>query len=168
MDVAELYDLYVDKVYKFFYIKCLDREQAEDLTSDTFTRYLQGKHHEVTDSKKYLYGIMRIVWTEFLKDKYRLRIAEVEDIEDFALYSEALIDEFEQQPTAAHRLEPFVARLPEKQRLVLTMRVYRELSVHETAQELGKDSNYVKTTYHRAITNLRKIVGTPYDEEVAL
>jgi RNA polymerase sigma factor (sigma-70 family) len=47
--------------------------------------------------------------------------------------------------------------LPEKQRIVISLRLIEKLSLKEIAQELGKNMNYVKTTQKRAIKNLKEI-----------
>ena len=72
MDLPKFYDEHVDKVYKFFYIKSLDKHIAEDLTHDTFVAFMdkQDKFSAVS-AKQYLYGIMRNTWINFLKMKYQ-------------------------------------------------------------------------------------------------
>lgn len=166
--MSEFYDKHVDKVYKFFYIKSLDRSTAEDLTSETFVAFV-SKNNAITisDKTKYLYGIMRTVWIEFLKRKYKENVADIEGIEDFEDYSVNIIDSFEESESPTNRLQPYVDMLPVKQRRVLTMRVLENKSVQETAEELGKDKNYVKTTYKRALQSLRTMLQEPYLQQEA-
>ncbi len=165
MDLEAVYDTYVDTVYKFFYIKCLNRHIAEDLTADTFTAYIrQAQGTQIQDQKKYLYGIMRIVWTTFLRDKYQEKVSKIENIEDFATYAHETIEEFEQTEEPVTRLMPYVQNLPERQRTVVMLRVFQNMSVKDTAYALGKDANYVKTTYARALRRLRSILDNPITE----
>lgn len=167
MNIESFYDEHVEKVYKFFYVKCLDRHLAEDLTSETFVTFVnQQAKTTIQDHKKYLYGIMRTVWIEFLKRKYRANIVEVENVENFEDYSANIIDDFEASEGPVDRLMPFVNRLPNKQKQVLMMRIYEGRTVSETAEVLGKDANYVKTTYQRALQKLRSALAAPYREEV--
>jgi RNA polymerase sigma-70 factor (ECF subfamily) len=159
------YDEYVGKVYKFFYIKCLNKATAEDLTSETFISFIeQSKAQAINDHKKYLYGIMRNTWLQFLRDKYRQALTDVENIEDFASYVEGNIEQFDEARESGNRLLPYIENLPKKQRDVLVKRLIEEKSISEVAEELGKDKNYVKTTYHRALTTLRAKLTTPYME----
>jgi RNA polymerase sigma-70 factor (ECF subfamily) len=170
VDLESFYDEHIDKVYKFFYIKCLNRDVAEDLTSETFTLFMkQAEKVDVQDATKYLYGIMRNVWLGFLKEKYAASLQHIEDIADFETHAQETVSEFEAEEPRENRLLPFINKLPERQRKVLVMRSLQGKSVQETATELGKDKNYVKTTYHRALKSLRVILDTPYieNEEVA-
>ncbi|HRJ90709.1 MAG TPA: RNA polymerase sigma factor [Candidatus Saccharibacteria bacterium] len=165
MKLEQFYDEHVDKVYKFFYIKCLDRSTAEDLTSETFTLFIeQLEHQTITDNKKYLYGIMRNTWLQFLRKKYQQALVDIENIEDFAGVVEHEIADFDEARDVGNRLLPYIERLPEKQRLVITKRLLEEKSVADIATELGKDKNYVKTTYKRGLTSLRAILTVPYME----
>lgn len=159
------YDEHVDKVYKFFYIKCLDRTTAEDLTSDTFMAFIeQASLHHVTDEKKYLYGIMRNTWLHFLRDKYQQALTDVENIEDFASHVDDSVASYDVADSVQNRLYPYIERLPARQREVLILRIIDNKSVKEIALELGKDRNYVKTTYRRAIVSLRGMLSHPYME----
>lgn len=166
MDLEQFYDEYVDKVYKFFYIKSLNKHVAEDLTSETFVSFLkQVNNKQVDDNKKYLYGIMRNVWVEFLKNKYKTQLSSFEQIENFEEYATEAMQTFDETEEPMDRLQPFVQLLPSKQRDVLVMRAYQNLNIKQTAEALGKDSNYVKKTYSRALKSLRAIIEKPYMNE---
>lgn len=163
MDLPQFYDEYVDKVYKFFYIKNLNKQIAEDLTSQTFTLFVeQAQNQEIADYKKYLYGIMRNIWLQFLREKYKESLEYVESIDDFETYSKMDIYDFESSEIPENRMRLFVDKLPKKQNQVLTMRIYENMSTGEVAKQLGKDKNYVKTTYQRALKSLREMLETPY------
>jgi RNA polymerase sigma-70 factor (ECF subfamily) len=163
MDLPQFYDEYVDKVYKFFYIKNLNKQIAEDLTSQTFTLFVeQLSNQDIQDYKKYLYGIMRNIWLQFLREKYRESLEYVESIDDFETYSEMDIYDFDSSENPENRMRPFVEKLPKKQQQVLKMRIYENMSTGEVAKQLGRDKNYVKTTYQRALKSLREMLETPY------
>lgn len=165
MELEPFYDEHVEKVYKFFYIKSLDKHIAQDLTSETFTVFIeQVESHDVHDYKKYLYGIMRNTWLQFLRQKYQQALVDIEHIEDFAGVVDAHISEFDDAADVGNRLLPYIDKLPEKQRMVITKRLLHEMSISEIAAELGKDKNYVKTTYKRGIKSLRAVLSVPYLE----
>ncbi len=160
MEIEELYDGYVDKVYKFFYIKCLDRDIAEDLTSATFVSYIEhteGEASIINDHVKYLYGIMRNTWLTYLRNKYRKQEFAIETMDDFEDYVAQEIEKFEDVPVK-ERAARVIALLPDKQREVVSMRLLEELSIKEIAAYFGKDTNYVKTTYKRGFRRLKKLI----------
>ena len=165
MELESFYDEYADKVYKFFYIKSLDKMTAEDLTSQTFLAFMEKVESvEVDNYKTYLYGIMRLKWVTFLKDKYSSSIADIENIEDFSDYTETVVDSYEKSKGIHERLVKYVNKLPEKQRQVITMRLINNMSVKEVAEQLGRDKNYVKTTHQRGLKRLRELLTDPYLE----
>lgn len=165
MNLETFYDEHVGKVYKFFYIKSLNKATAEDLTSDTFISFMeQAQARDISDHKKYLYGIMRNTWLQFLRSKYQQALTDVENIEDFASHVDDNIERFDEAQEAGNRLVPYIEQLPSKQREVLIKHLVEEKSISEVAAELGKDKNYVKTTYHRALTTLRARLTNPYME----
>lgn len=165
LNLESFYDEHVDKVYKYFYIKSLNKAIAEDLTSDTFVSFMeQSKAHEINDHIKYLYGIMRNTWMQFLRSKYEQALTDVENIEDFAVHVENNITNFDEAKNVSNRLLPYIEKLPSKQREVLIKRLVEEKSISAVAIELCKEKNYVKTTYHRALTTLRARLANPYME----
>ncbi|HEX8227615.1 MAG TPA: sigma-70 family RNA polymerase sigma factor [Candidatus Saccharimonadales bacterium] len=160
MSIEETYDLYVDKVFKFFYIKSFDRQLAEDLTSQTFMVLVERSddpEYVIQNDKKFIYGVMRTVWLMYLRQKYQRNEQTIDDIEDFEAYVDEGLDEFEGM-TVKQRAAQYIDRLPDKQRQVLTMRLLEGLSIKDICQETGKDSNYIKTTYKRGVKSLQALI----------
>jgi RNA polymerase sigma-70 factor (ECF subfamily) len=56
-----------------------------------------------------------------------------------------------------------VSRLPNKQRMIVELRVYQELSFRDIAQALDTTANAAKVGFHHAIKNLRRILVVPAD-----
>lgn len=57
-------------------------------------------------------------------------------------------------------LWPHVATLPPRQRAVVVLRYYEQLSEREIADALGCSTGNVKSTAHRALNTLRAAIGT--------
>lgn len=162
MNLEVFYDEHIDKVYRFFYFKSLHVHTAEDLTSQTFLAFVeQSSIRTIDEPTKYLYGVMRNMWLGFLRAKYDSALADLEGIDDFEEYVSTVNDQ-ELSEDLPQRLRKYIEQLPEKQRMVLVMRVMDDMSVKDIAKELGRDRNYVKTTYKRAIATLRSIINEPY------
>jgi RNA polymerase sigma-70 factor (ECF subfamily) len=160
MSLEDTYEQHVEAVYKFFYIKCLDRHHAEDLTSQTFiavAEKMQDPDYAINDVKKFVYGVMRNIWLVYLRDKYKRQETAVEDMEDFAAFVAEEISEYESL-TVKQRAEVFINQLPDKQRDVLTMRLLEGMTVKDVCKSTGHDSNYVKTTYKRGLKRLKSLI----------
>ncbi|TAH34160.1 sigma-70 family RNA polymerase sigma factor [Candidatus Saccharibacteria bacterium] len=157
---AELYETQVRTVYGFFVAKTYDKQLAEDLTSDVFTavfEQLRQPNHQVEDPQKYLYGVMRLQWLQYLRRKYASQEFAAEDVEDFAVYATETV-ETEQQKSLIDRALPYIERLPSSQREVMLLRFRDGLELRAICKQLGKDMNYVKTTQRRGLASLKRLV----------
>lgn len=63
------------------------------------------------------------------------------------------------QVTLRHTLMPAVLQLPMRQRAVLVLRYFEELSVEETAAALDCSVGTVKSQTHHALARLRQLLG---------
>jgi RNA polymerase sigma-70 factor (ECF subfamily) len=175
MTLEETYDAYAGTVYRFFYIKCLDKAVAQDLTSQTFMALVERLHEErvagsdltIRDMKKFTYGVMRNVWLMYLRQKYQRNEHVLEDADEFEAYVVDEIGEYGAH-SVKQRAEPYINRLPERQRAVVYMRLLQERSIVQIAADIGKDTNYVKTTYKRGIKRLKLLIAdnVMYEEAV--
>jgi RNA polymerase sigma-70 factor (ECF subfamily) len=160
-EIEILYKNNFKKLYRFFYYKFLNKAIAEDLTSETFTTFITGlKSHTVTirNYEKYLFGIAKIVFCEHLKKKYQEPFfVDYENASDFEDTVTTTLDAFVEEKTPEDILLSRLVLLPEKQRLVISLRLIEKLSLKEIATKLNKNMNYVKTTQKRAIKNLKDI-----------
>jgi RNA polymerase sigma-70 factor (ECF subfamily) len=162
--ITAIYRAEVKKVYRYFYTRVLNRDQAEDLTSDTFFRLLKRlQKHEIasdTEAVKYLYGIVHIVFTEYLKTQYKFSFADV-SIEEVAAEVEELDTQSGTQVVKGlhKRMLEFLPHLPEKQYAILKLRLIEKMPLEEICKKIKKDMNYVKTTQKRGIKNLKKLLA---------
>jgi RNA polymerase sigma-70 factor (ECF subfamily) len=164
-EVSGIYTDHVDKIYKFFYYKTLSESIAEDLTSETFLKFTSAvvKENKVNDPKLYLYGIAKHVFIHFLQKKYQEKdlMTYVADYEQVAAeaYMVEYVEAAEDSPTLEDMILPFIQQLPEKQKSIVSLRVIEKLPPSEIARQIGKDTNYVKTTLKRGLKRLRQLVA---------
>lgn len=159
-ELEVIYNAHFRKIYRFFYYKILQRELAEDLTSDTFIRYVemlqQKQPGEIKDPVKYLYGIAKLVLLKHLHEKYNsIKYIPIEDEDDFGAYVDDFLEEVDQAKTPEELALSYIEQLPDKQKEIITMRLINKMSLREICTETGKDMNYVKTTQKRALRSLK-------------
>ena len=168
--ISDLYQDNVQKVYRFFYYKTLDVSISQDLTSDTFMKFLE-KYTELSDSiddpTKYLYGIMKNIWLQHLQKKYRQKEIFIEDIDDFSAHVQQQIESFEDEGDSG-QLTKLIDQLPESQRIIMTLRIVDNLTLKEICEQTGRNMNYVKTTRKRGVKSLKKIIENLPDMEEAV
>jgi RNA polymerase sigma-70 factor (ECF subfamily) len=165
-ELESIYDIHFKKIYRYFYYRVVNKEIAQDLTSDTFISFIDSV--KISDKKirnltKYLYGVARITFCEYLKDKYmEPNFVEFDNAPDFEDTVTTSLDKIDEKKTPEEVLLMYLHRLPEKQKIIIKLRLLDKLSLKEITQKLGKDMNYVKTTQKRAIKNLKLLWENNY------
>lgn len=151
VDVDALYRAHVRPLYTFIYGKVGNREAAEDLTSEVFTRALA--HLDPTRDARsivaWLYRVARNAVADYWRASGGGRVIALAEasmsrlpppLPDAALHEQA-----------ATRAAALLERLPENYRTVLTLRVLEGMSVAETARRMGASAANVKVLQHRAL-----------------
>lgn len=157
--LAELYNLYFPRVYRYIIARMGNPYDAEDLTEEVFLRVLDA--------------IGRFQWREAPFSAWLFRIAHNAVISHrrkegargrSSPLSEALpVDSQGPEEMVANRLalnEVMKAAdtLPEAQRRVIGYRFAAGLTVAETARAMGKGEGNVKVIQHKAIAKLREML----------
>ena len=160
--IESVYRDNVEKLYKFFYFKVLNKQTAEDLTSETFIALAEKiSTLEKTDKdslEKYLYGIAKNKWNMYLRKKYKDNEFDTEDIDDFSLYVQEEITEMESR-SLKDRAIYFINLLPAQQKIVAMLRLIDGLLPTEIAVKISKPLNYVKVTLRRALRRLEELIA---------
>ncbi len=153
-----LYDCYLDKIYRFIYYKIWNKETAEDITSDVFHKAFQKIDSYDPTKGTFSAWIYRIARNSVI-DHYRTAKKTV-DIEDaFDLGEEdRTIDEHDTLLTLG-KVREFLELLSARQREIITLRVWEELSYREIAERIGGTEDSAKMAFSRAMKELREKCG---------
>ena len=157
-ELEQIYQQHFRKIYRFFYYKLLSQETAEDLTSDTFMKFvvITQTKSDIEDPVKYLYGVAKLVFLQHLKRKYQgVKFVSLENENEFGGAVDNLLDMVDEAETPEDLALKYIALLPEKQKQVIKMRLLEKMSLKEICEHTGKDMNYVKTTQKRGLKNLK-------------
>lgn len=159
---AELYDLYVKRIYRFVFFKVSGHEEAEDITSDVFLRVWnhlsEGK--EIKSFSGLLYRTARNCIIDLYRSKsYQanpLLLSELpEGIEpsDLGEAAEKIVAQ-----GGAEEIIKAIKKLKQEYQEVLTLKYVDELNIAEIAEITGKGNIAVRVTLHRAMKRLKQIV----------
>ena len=160
---AQLYDRYVDLVFRYIYFRVGDRSTAEDFTSETFLRALRriGSLANIgRDPGAWFVTIARNIVLDHVKSsRYRLEITtdEMSDIERSTGYSDGPENAVVNQLTNEVLLT-CVRQLGSEQQECIALRFLHGLSVAETAAAMGKNEGAIKALQHRAVRRLATLV----------
>jgi RNA polymerase sigma-70 factor, ECF subfamily len=157
---GQLYDRYVDVVFRFVLFRVGDRPLAEDLTSETFLRALRrisSVSYQGRDVGAWFVTIARNLVLDHVKSsRYRLEMTTAE-ILDSSADDRGPEHEVVEEATAAE-LRRCVAQLGRDQQECITLRFMQGLSVSETAAVMGRNEGAVKALQHRAVRRLAQLL----------
>lgn len=143
---------YQDPLYRLASVWLYNPQHAEDAVQDIFLRAWRGLRRFRFRAAPFtwLYRTARHVCNEY----NRRRTSEALDGEpaDPAVGPEGRAGELE----AARRVRRLVAVLPGRQREVVMLRIFEELSVADTAKAMGCRQGTVKALLHKAVRRLRE------------
>jgi len=153
------------RITSFIYSKVLDRDVAEDIFQDTFIKVIKTlKRGNYSEEGKFLPWVMRIAHNLII-DHFRRnkRMPKFEGSDDFNIFSVIKDDQLniERQiikDQIENDLSLLIEELPEDQREVLLMRIYKDMSFKEISENTGVSINTALGRMRYALINLRKIV----------
>ncbi len=156
---GKLYDLYVQRIYRFIYFKVSNREEAEDITSEVFLKawnHIQEKK-EVKSFSGLLYRIAR----NCVIDLYRSRSSHPEFLSDEGVDAG---DRGKWQLDIKIRVDnqkiiQALKKMKQEYREIITLRYVDELEINEIAEITNKGKIAVRVTLHRALKKLKEILG---------
>ncbi len=150
-----LYELYIDKIYKFIYFKTHHKETAEDIVSQTFFKALSNiKSFDPSKGKfsSWLYRIAR----NCVIDYYRTKRTEVDIYDIWDLADRQDVKRDTELKDKLGQVEKYLGKMTDQQRDVILMRTWGDMSYREIAEIVGKSEDNCKMIFSRAINKLRK------------
>ncbi|CAI8233975.1 MAG: ECF RNA polymerase sigma-E factor [Flavobacteriaceae bacterium] len=153
------------RIYSFIYSKVFDRDIAEDVFQDTFIKVINSlKRGKYNEEGKFLPWVMRIshnlVIDHFRKNN---RMPKFENNTDFDIFSVLSDNSLNAENTiikgqVASDVRRLVEELPEDQKQVLLMRIYKGMSFKEISLQTGVSINTALGRMRYALINLRKVI----------
>jgi len=149
-----LYQEFLPFVYQFIYYRVGNKEEAEDLTQETFIKILESlkSYRGEAKIKSWFYGIARHVIADYFRKIYKADV--VPFLDDLELIKK---EEFENEEEHSKIIGQILKQLPENYRQVLELRFLKNYSIRETAQKLKISENNVKVLQFRAIKKAKDI-----------
>jgi len=160
------------RIFNYIKSKVLDRDTTEDIFQDTFIKVIRTlKSGVYNEEGKFLPWVMRIAHNlviDFFRKSNRIPTIENNDEYDlFKFISDTSpnIESILFQDQLVKDLQNLILELPEDQKEVLTMRLYRDMSFKEIAQNTNVSINTALGRMRYAIINLRKLAN---DHQIVL
>ena len=156
---SKIYDQYIDKIYRFIFLKVNSQEIAQDLTSETFLRGWESfkNGNKIENPQAFLYKIARNLVTDHYREKGKTKIVSAEyvkitdprtNLEEKAL----LKSDFDNVRTA-------LVSLKEEYQDIIIWYYLDDLSISEIAKMLDKSEGATRVMLYRALKTLRAVIN---------
>jgi RNA polymerase sigma-70 factor (ECF subfamily) len=154
---GQLYDAYVERIYRFIYFRVDDQQTAEDITSHVFLKAWSNLHRFRFSRTPYLGWLYTIAHNAVI-DHYRTR-KPTTALEDVQLsqpdYSEAVENKID-LTVEMNTIKAAMQNLTHDQQQVLTLRFIEGMSNTEIAKQLGKREGAVRALQMRGLQSLAR------------
>ena len=163
--LATLIERHNQRISSFIYSKVNDREVTEDIFQDTFMKVIRTlKRGAYSEEGKFLPWVMRIshnlIIDHFRKNR---RLPMFEGADSFNIFSvigdeklniegQIIKDQIDSDLTI------LIEELPNEQKEVLLMRIYKDMSFKEISENTGVSINTALGRMRYALINLRKLI----------
>lgn len=154
-----LLQTYQDRLYQVIRRMLGNHEDTDDVLQNTFIKVF--KHIDRFEGKSQLYTwLHRIAVNEsltFIKQSKRKTSIALDEVPELAnQYADSNIDE----DKVIVLLQSSIAQLPEKQRLVFSLRYFDEMTYDEISNLLGTSVGGLKASYHHAVKKIESLIKT--------
>ena len=152
---SQIYDQYIEKIYRFVFLKVNSRETAEDLTSETFLRAWESfeKGQEIENIQAFLYRIARNLVTDYYRKKGRTRIVSTEMFP--GADPRQNLEEKSLLESEIERIRLALTNLKEDYQNVIIWHYLDGLSITEAAQLLDRTEEATRVLLSRALKALK-------------
>ena len=154
--LAQIHETYYAAIFRYVAFRVGDRDTAEDLTSEVFTRLLaalRDKHAPQNTLRGWLYGVAARVVSDHHRKNYRAPQVELD--ESLANPDQDPADIVDSRLTH-ESLNRAMEDLTEEQRHVLSLRFGADMPIQDVARTLGKSEGAVKQLQARAVAALAR------------
>ena len=153
------------RIFSFILSKVLDREIAEDIFQDAFIKVIKTlKKGGYNEEGKFLPWVMRIshnlIIDHFRRNKRIPTFKNTDDFDIFTVISDEVLNVEKQliKDQILADIRGLIVELPEDQKEVLMMRMYRDMSFKEIAENTYVSINTALGRMRYALINLRKLI----------
>jgi len=153
---SRFYNTYIEKIYRFVYLKVNSQETAEDITSRVFTqswdKFRTGQ--DIKNPRAYIYQIARNEVVSYYREKSKLRTVSIESAE--IIDPQPGVEEKNQLESDIEEVKKAISSLNDDYQNVLIWRYLDNLAIKEIAEIMERPEGTVRVMLHRALKEVRE------------
>ena len=150
---------YQEKLYWHIRRMVVEHEDANDVLQNVFIRVWNGLENFREDSQLYtwLYRIATNECLSYLEQQKRKSALSFDEMES-GLSNKIVADKYFDPNKLEWKLQLAIQQLPEKQRVVFTLRYYDEMPYEEMSRVLDTSEGALKASYHHAVKKIEDYI----------
>lgn len=157
-EFGKIYDQYIEKIYRFVFLKVNSQDIAQDICSETFLKGWESfKEQKIDNPQAFLYRIARNLVIDHYREKGRTNVvsAEYSTIPD----PRASFEEKIALNSDLDQVKKALANLNDDYQNVVVLRYLEDMPISEIARALDKTEDATRVTLHRALKALKREVN---------
>jgi RNA polymerase sigma-70 factor (ECF subfamily) len=156
---TDLMKKYQERLYWHIRRLVVEHEDANDVLQNMFIKVWNGLENFREDSQLYtwLYRIATNECLSFLEQQKKRSAVSFEDIQEGLSEQVRASDNFDANKLE-WKLQLAIQQLPEKQRVVFTLRYYDEMPYEEMSRVLETSEGALKASYHHAAKKIEDFI----------
>lgn len=156
-EFSKIYDQYIERIYRFIFLKVNSKEIAEDLTSETFLRtwqIFQEDHQKIENMTAFLYQVARNLVNDYYREKRKTQIVSTEVVPNIVDPAEGILDKIAKN-SDLELIKKALKEMNEDYQNAIIWYYIEGLSVKEIAKTLGRTEEATRVLISRALKSLK-------------
>ena len=151
---------YQEKLYWHIRRMVVEHEDANDVLQNMFIKVWNGLENFREDSHLYtwLYRIATNESLTFLEQRKKRMAISIDGTEESGLTNSIKADKHFDPNKLEWKLQVAIQHLPEKQRVVFSLRYYDEMPYEEMSRVLETSEGALKASYHHAVKKIEDFI----------
>lgn len=156
---SRIYDQYIEKIYRFVFLKVNSKETAQDITSEVFLKFLKilENNDSSQEYRPLLYKIAKDQIIDYYRQVNRMETISLDSLaKDPPFFAE--IEEKIDQQLQLEKIKNALGQLKDPYHDVVVLHYINDLPIPEVAKILERSENSVRVLLCRALEKLREIL----------
>ncbi len=160
-EFKKVYESHVSEIYRFCMFKLNNREESEDVTSETFIKLYEQNISEINNVRAWLYKVARnTIYDNFIRPttKNLVEFTDMETNEEKIMNSLKSLEKEAIDQATVQIIQSEIEGLDDVTADIITMKIWGEMKFSEIAGATDLKENAVKMRFYRGIDEVKSRV----------
>lgn len=161
---SQIYDQYIEKIYRYVYLKVNSQDVAEDLTSKVFMKGWQafqnqssGEQSGIKNPGAFLYQIARNAVVDHYREKGRTKIVSTDSVAQI-MDNKANFQEKAVFSSDLSAVKGAILKLKKDYQDIIIWHYLEDMPIADIAKNLDKPAGTIRVMLHRGLQDLKGIM----------